>query len=292
MLGIPCQGPVRIWCGTGQEEGRSCLRPYARLVAHIVIAEDDPKQAALIRLYAENDGHVVTVVGDGRAALEQVRSSSPDVLVLDVMLPRVDGLDVCRILRAESDVPILMLTARSTEEDLLLGLDLGADDYVTKPYSPRVLMGRLRALVRRSRASAGDVTADVGGIIAVGTLEVDTVRHEVRSRGADVPLTRGEFALLETLAAEPGRAFTREQLMSDLYGTDRYVSRRAVDMHVMNLRRKLSEMEGPEGRHAKSSQRPGTRPGEAASHNDTHEPVEVATVYGVGYKLVVRTSRG
>lgn len=244
-------------------EGRPSGRSYPGRMARLVIVEDDPRQAALVRLYAEADGHDVTVVGDGRDALETVRRDRPDVLVLDWMLPRVDGLDVARILRADPDpalarLPILMLTARSSEDDLLLGLDLGADDYVTKPYSPRELMGRVRALARRSRPAGPDDDARER-VLVVGRLRVDTVRHEVRCGTTLVDLTPGEFALVELLAAEPGRAFTRDQLMRDLYGTDRYVSRRTVDMHVMNLRRKLAAA--------------GDAP-------------QVVTVYGVGYKLV------
>lgn len=234
-------------------------------MARLVIAEDDPKQAELVRLYAHNDGHETVVVGDGRGALEQVRREPPDLLVLDVMLPRVSGLDVARILRADAEpalarLPILMLTARSAEDDLLLGLDLGADDYVTKPYSPRELMGRVRALLRRSRPEPGPAP---DGALVVGALRVDPVRHEVHVGGAPVQLTPGEFALLALLAAEPGRAFTRESLVTDLYGTARYVSRRTVDTHVVNLRRKLT----------------AAGPGP-----------ELVTVYGVGYKLAERAA--
>ncbi|GGZ13238.1 DNA-binding response regulator [Streptomyces poonensis] len=176
------------------------------------------------------------VVGDGRAALERARSSRPDLIVLDVMLPLVDGLDVCRILRAESDVPILLLTARTTEEDLLLGLDLGADDYLTKPYSPRELTARVRALLRRSGKTAG---AAGNPVLRVGELELDTARFEVRMAGRPVPLTAKEFSILETLAREPGRVFTRAQIIERVFGFDRDVLERTVDAHVMNLRRKL-----------------------------------------------------
>ncbi|QAY71664.1 response regulator transcription factor [Xylanimonas protaetiae] len=247
-----------------------------------MVAEDDPKQAELLRLYAQADGHAVTVVGDGREALEAVRREPPDVLVLDVMLPRVGGLDVARILRADPDpalsgLPILMVTARSAEDDLLLGLDLGADDYVAKPYSPRELMGRVRALARRTRPAptgggtlaATGATGAVGAagaserVHVVGRLRVDAVRHEVHVGDVLVDLTPGEFALLSLLAAAPGRAFTREQLLQDLYGTDRYVSRRTVDMHVMNVRRKLA----------------------TAADGAADATPAVVTVYGVGYKL-------
>jgi CheY-like chemotaxis protein len=141
--------------------------------ARILVAEDDTKQSHLIRVYLEREGHSVYVVGDGRSALEAARERSPDLLVLDVMMPNVDGLDVCRILRVESSVPILLLTARSTEDDILLGLDLGADDYLTKPYSPRELTARVRALLRRSGAAAAGSQAT----LRVGPLEVDAGAH-------------------------------------------------------------------------------------------------------------------
>ncbi len=225
-------------------------------MARLVVAEDDPKQAHVLRIYAENDGHDVTVVGDGRAALEEVRRRQPDLLLLDVMMPRVDGLDVCRILRAESAVPIILITARSSEDDVLLGLDLGADDYVVKPYSPRQLMARVRSLLRRSRTSHGD--DDTAS--RVGDLEVDLERHTAVYGGAAVECTPGELIVLDALVRGGGRVLTREQLMLRLHGTTTYVSRRTVDMHVMNLRRKLD--------------RPVSR------------PVELTTVHGVGYRLL------
>ncbi len=221
-------------------------------MARILVADDDPKQAELVRRYAVAEGHEVTVVGDGRAALDEVRRRAPDLVVLDVMMPRMDGLDVCRVLRStpESEgVPIILLTARSGEDDLLHGLDLGADDYITKPYSPRELMARSRALLRRSRV-VGTETAPPA--IEVGDLRVDPGTHEVVFRGDAVACTPGEFALLSLLASEPGRVFTRDQLLRRLHGTDGYVSRRTVDVHVANLRKKL-------------------------------DPALVRTVYGVGY---------
>lgn len=198
----------------------------------ILVAEDDPKQANLIRIYLEREGHSVQVVGDGRAALERCRAYRPDLAVLDVMMPLVDGLDVCRILRAESQLPILLLTARTTENDILLGLDIGADDYLTKPYSPRELAARVRALLRRTRG-------EPARRIVVGDLEVDPQRFEVRVGGQLVSLTAKEFAILEVLAASPGRVFTRAQLIDVAFGFDRYITERTVDVHVMNLRRKI-----------------------------------------------------
>ncbi|MGC4770570.1 response regulator transcription factor [Micromonospora sp. DT44] len=225
------------------------------MTARVLIAEDDEKQAELVRRYLEREGHTVVVVGDGRAALEHLRQRPPDLLILDVMMPKVDGLDVCRILRRESDLPVLMLTARATEDDLLLGLDLGADDYMTKPYSPRELVARVRTLLRRGQRT----THATDPVLRVGDLHVDPIRHEVRVDGRRVDCTPGEFQLLQAMAAQPGRAFTRDQLLSHLHGFDKYITGRTVDVHVMNLRRKIE---------------PNPR-----------RPVRLLTVYGVGYKL-------
>ncbi|GAA3735622.1 response regulator transcription factor [Plantactinospora mayteni] len=227
--------------------------------ARILVAEDDPKQANLVRVYLEREGHSVLVVGDGRAALEQVRARRPDLVVLDVMMPVVDGLDVCRILRAESNLPILLLTARTTEDDVLLGLDIGADDYLTKPYSPRELAARVRALLRRS----GVLSAGNQAVLRVGDLEVDPGRFEVRIGGRLVTLTAKEFGILEVLAGEPGRAFTRAQIIDRAFGFDHYVLERTVDAHVMNLRRKIEV--------------------------DPAEPRYVQTVFGRGYRLAERS---
>ena len=224
--------------------------------ARILVAEDDAKQSRLIRIYLEREGHAVQVVADGRTALERARSGRPDLIVLDVMLPLVDGLDVCRILRTDSDVPILLLTARVAEEDMLLGLDLGADDYLTKPYSPRELTARVRALLRRAGKSGG---ADGPVVLRVGAEELDTARFEVRVAGRPVELTAKEFSILETLAREPGRVFTRAQIIERVFGFDRDVLERTVDAHVMNMRRKLGT--GPDA------------------------PRHVETVYGRGYRL-------
>ncbi|MCC3775728.1 response regulator transcription factor [Streptomyces sp. UNOB3_S3] len=224
--------------------------------ARILVVEDDEKQARLIRVYLEREGNAVQVVADGRAALERARSSRPDLMVLDVMLPLVDGLDVCRIIRAESDVPILLLTARSTEEDMLLGLDLGADDYLTKPYSPRELAARVRVLLRRSGRSGG-VAEPV--VLRVGEVELDTARFEVRAAGRLVAVTAKEFSILEVLAREPGRVFTRAQIIERVFGFDRDVLERTVDAHVMNLRRKLEA--------------------------DPQRPRYLETVYGRGYRF-------
>lgn len=212
------------------------------------------KQAELVRRYLEREGHSVLVVHDGRAAIDEARGREPDLVVLDVMMPKADGLDVCRVIRAESDVPVLMLTARATEDDLLLGLDLGADDYVTKPYSPRELMARVRTLLRRARRSR-----DPEETLKVGDLLVDPARHLVSVAGSPVDCTPAEFRILETLAAQPERVFTRAQLLEEVHGFDRFITRRTVDVHMLNLRKKIEP--------------------------DPRRPTRILTVYGVGYKL-------
>jgi DNA-binding response OmpR family regulator len=221
--------------------------------ARILVAEDDRKQAELIRRYLEREGHLTVVVHDGRAAIDEARQRSPDLLVLDVMMPKVDGLDVCRVLRADGDVPIIMLTARATEDDLLLGLDLGADDYLTKPYNPRELVARVRTVLRRTRIRSE------GQVYRVGGLEIDPVRHEVLLDDRLVDVTPAEFKILACLAASPGRAFSRQQLLEHAFGFDHYVFDRTIDVHVMNLRKKIE-------------------PSPTA-------PSYLKTVYGVGYKL-------
>ncbi len=220
----------------------------------ILIVDDDRKTVELIKLYLEKDGYRVLPAYDGRQALELVRQRAPDLIVLDLMLPAVDGLDVCRIVRAESKVPIIMLTARSTEEDKLLGLDLGADDYLTKPFSPRELVARIRAVLRR----AGE-TEEGPPEARFGELAIHFLRHEVRLGGLPVHLTPKEFKLLETMARETGRAFSRLELLEKVFGFDYEGLERTVDVHVLNLRKKLEP--------------------------DPTEPRYLLTVYGVGYKM-------
>ncbi|MFB9356478.1 response regulator transcription factor [Actinoplanes nipponensis] len=224
--------------------------------AHIMVAEDDTRQAELIRRYLQHEGHSVMVVHDGRLAIDEARRARPDLLVLDVMMPTVDGLDVCRVLRAESDVPIILLTARALEDDILLGFDLGADDYITKPYSPRQLVARVRTVLRRvtqARTAAGVV-------LQVGELTVDPVRHEISLAGSIIECTPAEFRLLAALAREPYRVFTRRQLLAQAYGADGFITERTIDVHMMKLRRKVEK--------------------------DPARPRYLLTVYGVGYKIV------
>ena len=220
----------------------------------ILIVDDDRKTVELIKLYLEKDGYRVLAAYDGRQALELVRQRAPDLIVLDLMLPAVDGLDVCRLVRAESRVPIIMLTARSTEEDKLLGLDLGADDYLTKPLSPRELVARIRAVLRRAgEEEEGPPEA------RFGELAIHFIRHEVRLGGVPVHLTPKEFKLLDTMAREPGRAFSRLELLEKVFGFDYEGLERTVDVHVLNLRKKIER--------------------------DPAQPRYIQTVFGVGYKL-------
>ncbi|MBC7274605.1 MAG: response regulator transcription factor [Streptomyces sp.] len=225
--------------------------------AHVLVVEDDEMQAELIRRSLLAEGHTVTVVHDGPAAVDAARRLAPDLVVLDVMLPGLDGFEVCRTLRRDGDLPVLMLTARAAEDDLLRGLDLGADDYMTKPYSPRELMARVRTVLRRGgRTGHGDPP------VRAGAVTVDPVRHEVRCDGAPVECTPAEFAILLAMAAEPERVFTRRQLLAHTRGIDRASTERAVDVHIMNLRRKIED--------------------------DPRRPARLLTVFGVGYKLSAR----
>jgi two-component system, OmpR family, response regulator MtrA len=226
--------------------------------AHVLVAEDDEMQAELIRRSLLAEGHTATVVHDGRAALDAARRLAPDLVVLDLMLPVIDGFGVCRVLRRDADIPVVMLTARSAEDDVLLGLELGADDYITKPYSPRELMARIRTVLRRSGRGAVAGRREDPVVRAAG-LAVDPVRHEVRCDGAPVECTPAEFEILLAMAAEPERVFSRRQLLEVTRGTDRASTERAVDVHIMNLRRKIEA--------------------------DPRRPVRLLTVFGVGYKL-------
>ncbi|HEY7418926.1 MAG TPA: response regulator transcription factor [Ktedonobacteraceae bacterium] len=220
----------------------------------ILVVDDDKKTVDLIRLYLEREQHQVLVAYEGREALEIARQRSPDLIILDWMLPSVDGLDVCRILRAESSVPIIMLTARSTEEDKLLGLDLGADDYVTKPFSPRELVARVRVVLRRSPQEDEPACP-----LQAGQLTIDFTAHEVWRDGEPVRVTPKEFKLLKVLAREPGRAFSRGELVDRVFGLGYEGFERTIDVHLMNLRKKIEA--------------------------DPNHPTYLLTVYGVGYKF-------
>jgi DNA-binding response OmpR family regulator len=230
--------------------------------AHILVAEDDRRQAEILRRYLESEGYDTAVVHDGQAALAHARRRRPDLLILDVMMPQLNGMDVCRILRHESTVLVLMLTARSGEDDLLQGLDMGADDYLTKPYSPRELMARVRTLLRRVGRPA---QSDDSAVIRVGRLVIDQAGQTVTVAGHPVECTPGEFAILAAMAAQPNRVFTRLQLLECTRGIDRESTNRAIDTHMVNLRRKIEV--------------------------DPRRPECLLTVYGSGYKLAGKPTR-
>ncbi len=230
-----------------------------QMCAEILVAEDDTRQAELIRRYLAHEGHRVAVVHDGKAALDLTARQQFDLIMLDVMMPQVNGLNVCRTLRASSDVPIVLLTARSLEDDVIVGFDLGADDYITKPYRPREMVARVRTLLRRST----DTKRRTDAVIEIGDLTIDPVRHQVSRGAVPIECTPAEFRLLATLAAEPYRVFTRQQLLEKVHGIDGFITERTVDVHIMKLRRKVEI--------------------------DPGQPQQILTVYGIGYKMVDHT---
>jgi len=219
----------------------------------VLVVDDDIKTVELVKLYLERDGYRVLTAYDGVEALRLAREGHPDLIVLDLMLPGIDGLQVCRTLRQESDVPIIMLTAKTTDQDKLTGLGLGADDYVTKPFSPRELAARVRAVLRRLPGERGPDR------IQHGELTVDFTKYEAFLAGRPLNLTTVEFKLLGVLAKEPGRVFSRAQLIEKALGYDFEGFDRTIDVHILNLRRKLEA--------------------------DPSHPRYIKTVYGAGYKL-------
>jgi DNA-binding response OmpR family regulator len=222
----------------------------------ILVVHDEPKIAALARDYLEHAGYAVVVAGAGRAALEAIDRKRPDHVVLDLGLPELDGLDVTREVRRQSTLPIVMLTARDDELDKLLGLELGADDYLTKPFSPRELVARVKAVLRRADGSAATSGRDV---IRAADITLDIPRMRVDAGGRAVELTPTEFQLLATLAERPGRIFTRGQLLDAVHGVAFESYERAIDTHIKNIRRKLEP--------------------------DPRTPRYILTVYGVGYRF-------
>jgi DNA-binding response OmpR family regulator len=209
-------------------------------VRAILVVEDEMNIARLVRDYLEHAGFEVTVTGDGEAAAASVRRSKPDLVVLDLGLPGQDGLDVARELRRTSSVPIVMLTARGDETDRVAGLELGADDYVVKPFSPKELVARVRAVLRRTDAAS----TERAEVYRVSEVEVDVPRMRVTVAGRPVEVTPTEFQLLTTLIRQPGRVFTRGQLLDAIHGVDIDSYERAIDAHVKNLRRKLEPNPG------------------------------------------------
>jgi len=223
----------------------------------ILIVEDEGSLADSVRYNLEREGYAVTVAADGRQALERFREESPSLVILDLMLPEVSGLDVCRWIRAGSDVPIIMVTAKDSEADKVAGLELGADDYVTKPFSVRELVSRVRALLRRTRMHAAAPPEDVVG---GGPVQMDVVRHEVLVSGEAVAFPPKEFELLEVLLRRKGRLLTRDFLIEQVWGVDYFGDTKTLDVHVKRLRKKIEA--------------------------DPHHPVHVVTVRGLGYKFV------
>jgi len=223
--------------------------------AKILVVDDDQRIIDLVTLYLKKDGYQVLSAGDGQQALDLARHRRPDLVILDLLLPELDGMDVCHILRTESKVPIIMLTARAAEDDKLAGLELGADDYVTKPFSPRELVARVRAVLRR----ASDEQEPAPSQVHFGDVVMDLVRHEVKVGGQAVNVTPTEFRLLEAMAKEPGRAFSRLELLERVFGYDYEGLERTVDVHLMNLRKKIEAQPG--------------------------HPRYIVTVPGVGYRL-------
>ncbi|MEO7664008.1 MAG: response regulator transcription factor [Candidatus Limnocylindrales bacterium] len=224
----------------------------------ILVVDDEPKIVQLARDYLEHAGFAVITAADGRAALDAIAASTPDLVVLDLGLPEIDGLEVTRRLRRDGSIPIVMLTARDDELDKLLGLELGADDYLTKPFSPRELVARVRAVLRRVDAARVDATA-ASPRLRAGDVTIDVERMRVEVGGRAVELTPTEFQLLVALARHPGRILTRSQLLDAVHGVAFESYERAIDTHIKNLRRKLEP--------------------------DPRLPTHVLTVHGVGYRF-------
>ncbi|MFA7402544.1 MAG: response regulator transcription factor [Pelobacteraceae bacterium] len=203
----------------------------------VLIVEDDRNTAALVAAYLEREGFRAVVVHDGGQAIQAANDCNPAFVILDVMLPNVDGLEICRTLRKKSEVPILILTAREEEVDRIAGLVTGADDYVVKPFSPRELVERVKAILRRSRP----VSPAVAALLSYGGLELEPEKHRVTRDGEPVPLTTWEFKLLHALMGSPGKAFSREELLSQCYQNSEAVIDRVIDVHIGKLRQKIEE---------------------------------------------------
>jgi DNA-binding response OmpR family regulator len=224
----------------------------------VLVVDDEGAIRDIVRRYLQADGFQVAEATDGDDALARFASFEPDLVVLDLMMPGMDGLEVLRSLRARSDVYVILLTAKADEVDKLVGLSVGADDYLTKPFSPRELSARVRAVLRRRRDAARPGAG--GEVLGFDDLVIDTARREVRRGGQDVDLTALEFDLLAALAASPGRVYSRRQLLERVWGWDYVGDERVVDVHVRNLRRALGD--------------------------DAADPSVIGTVRGVGYKFV------
>jgi DNA-binding response OmpR family regulator len=225
------------------------------LMKTVLVVDDEPQIVQLVRDYLEHGGFKVLTAADGQSALRTAATQHPDLVVLDLGLPGIDGLDVTRSLRRNGTVPIIMLTARTDESDKLVGLELGADDYLTKPFSPKELVARVRSVLRRSEAATAP-----SDVIRVGDVELTVPSMELTIAGKPVELTQTEFQLVATMARQPGRVFSRAQLLNAVHGVAFESYERAIDAHVKNLRRKIEP--------------------------DPHNPRYLLTVFGVGYRFV------
>ena len=224
-------------------------------MAQILLVDDDPSIRDVVRFALEKDGYQVNEVGNGVAALDAFAAHSPDLIILDIMMPEMDGTEVCRRIRQDSQVPIVFLSSRDDEIDRVLGLELGGDDYVTKPFSPRELLARVRAILRRGKGEGLVQEADAN--LSHGNLRLDREEYKAYWGETEMVLTLTEFGILRTLLSKPGKVFTRDDFMAQAYDSSRFVSDRTIDSHVRRVRRKFAEM-------------------------DAH-PIE--TVHGIGYKL-------
>ncbi|MBS4030205.1 MAG: response regulator transcription factor [Clostridiales bacterium] len=225
----------------------------------ILVVDDEEHIRELVRLYLEKEGFTVVLAADGEEAVQKVKALHPQLIILDIMLPKLDGWDVCREVRKVAETPIIMLTAKGEEFDKVLGLELGADDYLTKPFSPRELMARVKAILRRT--APDDTTQADGDTVSLPGLTVNLSSREARVNGQEVTLTPKEFDLLWFLSKNPGKVFTREQLLTAVWGYDYYGDLRTVDTHIKRLREKVE------------------RDGQTSYH--------VKTIWGVGYKFEV-----
>ncbi len=226
-------------------------------MATILVVDDEPNIREVVGLYLRRDGHDVVLAADGEEALRLQRERHPDLVVLDLMLPRIGGLEVCRRMQAERRVPVIMLTARGDEADRIIGLGIGADDYVVKPFSPRELAARVGAVLRRVGETASRSTDT--RVIETSTLRIDPTAREVCVRGEPVSLTAREFDLLYYIASHPGRVFTRDQLMDAVWGYDFVADTSTVTVHIRRLREKIED--------------------------DPAQPRSLLTIWGVGYRF-------
>jgi DNA-binding response OmpR family regulator len=231
----------------------------AERAARILLVDDEQSIQTLLSYPLRRDGYEVVQATDGREALERFDEQPFDLVVLDVMLPRIDGLEVCRRLRSRSSVPIIMLTAKAEEIDKVVGLELGADDYITKPFSMREFSSRIKAALRRAEMTHGTQDGGEEPPLAVGELRIDFLKRSVRVRGGDAPLTFVEFEILSILARSPGRVFTRDMLLARIWGDSSYRDQRTIDVHIRHLREKIER--------------------------DPKDPEYLFTVRGVGYRF-------